>query len=510
MVILVMLLLLLGSIALFITKRSRETGFILALISTLALHWMCVLTYIAKKGGISADVQTLLFGLASVRRALQYMLVTLRQLGFAMAVGRYLFPLELVWLALHYSYDPAIRSRRWLPLAAAVLPAASLVLYTPDVFEAVIGWNRAMLRPMITASLVWIIAYIVLAMLLLWHEERGITIRFYRRQFQRKCGMLASIAALYLLYCPQDPAQVYLFYRDEYMGAAQGLWYLSPALSMVNYVLVIVAVLVFSAIGFDSLMHYTQQIIREGQEDMAIERKFDVASQGASVFVHSVKNQLLANRVLLRRIGAELDKPEADVEKLREYHASLSASNAMMLERMEELYKGVKSKSIQLVPNGIADVCAAAKERFLRKYPDANLSVSIQEDVQVFCDRTHLVESIYNLLTNGWEAQAAAGRESEPLRLLVRQERLWTAIEVRDRGNGIPAEQRKHIFEPFYSSKNSNYNWGMGLYYVRSIVKSHFGILRLDTKVGEGSSFFILLPRYGRMADAQACRKDEI
>ena len=323
----------------------------------------------------------------------------------------------------------------------------------------------------------------------------------------RICG---SAAALYLLYCPQDPAPVYLFYRDEDMGAAQGLWYLSPALSMVNYVLVIVAVLVFSAIGFDSLMHYTQQIIREGQEDMAIERKFDVASQGASVFVHSVKNQLLANRVLLRRIGAELDKPEADMEKLREYHASLSASNAMMLERMEELYKGVKSKSIQLVPNDIVDVCAAAKERFLRKYPDANLSVSIQEDVQVFCDRTHLVESIYNLLTNGWEAQAAAGRESEPLRLLVRQERLWTAIEVRDRGNGIPVEQRKHIFEPFYSSKNSNYNWGMGLYYVRSIVKSHFGVLRLDTKVGEGSSFFILLPRYGRMADAQACRKDEI
>ena len=81
---------------------------------------------------------------------------------------------------------------------------------------------------------------------------------------------------------------------------------------------------------------------------------------------------------------------------------------------------------------------------------------------------------------------------------------------MRDRGNGIPVEQRKHIFEPFYSSKNSNYNWGMGLYYVRSIVKSHFGVLRLDTKVGEGSSFFILLPRYGRMADAQACRKDEI
>ena len=115
MAILVMLLLLLGSVALFISRRSRETGLILAMIATLALHWMCVLTYIAKKGGISADVQALLFGMEGVRRALQYMLVTLRQLGFTMAVGRYLFPLELVWLALHYSYDPVIRSRRWLP-----------------------------------------------------------------------------------------------------------------------------------------------------------------------------------------------------------------------------------------------------------------------------------------------------------------------------------------------------------------------------------------------------------
>lgn len=510
MAILVMLLLLLGSVALFISRRSRETGLILAMIATLALHWMCVLTYIAKKGGIARDVQTLLYGLPAVRRALQYMLVTLRQLGFAMAIGRYLFPLLLVWLAMHYSYDPAIRRRRWLIPAAAVLPVLSLALYYPDVFEAVIGWNRAMLRVMVGASLAWILAYLAIALLLLLREERSITIRFYRRQFHRKCGLLLSAAALYLLYCPQDPAQVYLFYRDEYMGAAQGMWYLSPALSMRNYVLVILLVLVFSVMGFNALMHYTQQIIREGQEDMAIERKFDVASQGASVFVHSVKNQLLANRVLLKRIGAELERPDADMERLREYHRSLSASNEMMLGRMDELYKGVKSKSIQLVPNSICDVCETARERFARKYPDAVLRMEVPADVQVFCDRTHMAESIYNLLTNGWEAQVAAGRESEPLALLVQQERLWTVIEVRDRGNGIPAEQKKHIFEPFYSSKNSNYNWGMGLYYVRSIVKSHFGLLRLDTRLGQGSSFFILLPRYGRMADAQSCRKDEI
>ena len=56
--------------------------------------------------------------------------------------------------------------------------------------------------------------------------------------------------------------------------------------------------------------------------------------------------------------------------------------------------------------------------------------------------------------------------------------------------------QRKKIFEPFYSSKNSNFNWGMGLYYVREIVKSHLGSIRVESKEGVGSSFFILLPKY--------------
>ena len=39
--------------------------------------------------------------------------------------------------------------------------------------------------------------------------------------------MLLSVTALYALYCPQDPAQVYLFYQDAYM-AHRGLWYLNP------------------------------------------------------------------------------------------------------------------------------------------------------------------------------------------------------------------------------------------------------------------------------------------
>lgn len=90
-----------------------------------------------------------------------------------------------------------------------------------------------------------------------------------------------------------------------------------------------------------------------------------------------------------------------------------------------------------------------------------------------------------------------AGRDGQGnISLLAHNERLYTVIEVRDNGRGMTKSQLKKIFEPFYSSKNSNSNWGMGLYYVREIVKSHLGTLRIESKDGEGSSFYILLPKY--------------
>jgi len=508
MIILVLVLLALSFI-LFLTRRNRETGLIMALTAVLALHWLTVLTYIAKKGGITPDMQTLLYGINSIRTSMQYLVVTLKQLGYTMAVGRYLFPLVLLWLALYYSYTPGIRRRRWIGWAACTLPVLSLVCYYPPVFEWLISLAPWMLQALVNGTLAWILLYLAaMAGLILW-EYRGISMPYYRRLMRRRCAMIVSLTALYALYCPQDPAQVYLFYRNEYMGAVQGLWYLNPALNMINYLMVAATSIVCSAVGFHALMRNAYENLREGQEEIAIQRKFDTASKGASVFVHSVKNQLLANRVLHKRMGQELAKENADPEKLREYQRTLAQANEVMLQRMEELYHSVKSNFITLVPTPLEAVCQTAAERFGRKYPDALLEMKIPADVLILCDKIHMAETIYNLLTNGWEAQLTAGRTQESLCLECHQERLWTVVEVRDKGNGITAKQRKHIYDPFYSSKNTNFSWGMGLYYVRATVRSHLGSLRVDSRPGQGSSFYLQLPRYGSTNDLINGRRKE-
>ena len=76
-----------------------------------------------------------------------------------------------------------------------------------------------------------------------------------------------------------------------------------------------------------------------------------------------------------------------------------------------------------------------------------------------------------------------------------------TVLEVRDRGTGIPPTDIKHIFEPFYSGKNTNFNWGMGLYHVRTIVRSHLGSIRVENRPGAVFPFSSYCP-----GTPQGCR----
>ena len=370
-----------------------------------------------------------------------------------------------------------------------------LVIYYPRIFKWIIRQNSEMVMILPRCSLFFVLAYIIIAMLLILREWRDISMRFYRRQFAGRVMMILSLVILYVLYCPQDPAQVYLFYNNEYMGSRLGLWYLNPALNPGTYIIAFSLVIICTIIGVFCILRYARENILEGIEENTISRKFDTASKGASVFVHSVKNQLLANRVLLKRADAEISKPDPDLEAVRNYHQQLSQNNTFMIERMEELYRSVRTNSIILAEENLRSVFEDGLGLFHKKYPDARVIYSIPEDLTVLCDRNYLAEAIQNLLLNGWEAQIDPVRTDFPLEVSAHNERLLTVIEITDHGTGLSDEQRKHIFEPFWSSKNSNYNWGMGLYYTRQIIRSHLGTLRLETHPGTGTVFIIQLPR---------------
>jgi signal transduction histidine kinase len=68
-------------------------------------------------------------------------------------------------------------------------------------------------------------------------------------------------------------------------------------------------------------------------------------------------------------------------------------------------------------------------------------------------------------------------------------------IEVSDSGVGIPEHELNVIFRPFYTTKDSGI--GLGLSICRTIIEEHFGSIKVESSVGEGSTFTLSLPQDG-------------
>jgi signal transduction histidine kinase len=95
-----------------------------------------------------------------------------------------------------------------------------------------------------------------------------------------------------------------------------------------------------------------------------------------------------------------------------------------------------------------------------------------------------------NLVSNAVDAMPSGGR------LTLRARRLGgqLALSVEDTGAGIGAEERRHIFEPFYSTKPPGRGTGLGLAICREIAGALKGRIEVDSEPGRGSTFTLLVP----------------
>lgn len=491
MLIILMLFLIVSSILVLLVKRNRETFYIFGMCISLAILITGIMLYIAKKGGISESLQEFYFFNPVIKSYAQYFYITLDALGYTVAIGRYIFPLFLLLLAIHYSGEAWLKRRsKFIVMLVFLPPVISLILHYPGVFNYLTGTFAGYNKIVSDFSLIWVLLYMLFSVILLVVEAFSIQIKVFQSRFMVIIFFIFSILFLYLLYFGQNPIQIYQFYFWGY-----GIYYMDAVLSVPAYLTVVIINIVSAIIGFMCLLKYTKEMFDTDKEEIKIQRSFKLVSVGASVFVHSIKNQLLANRVIFKRLNNHLDN-EAEPVKVREYTDQLFERNELMLERIEDLYQSVKAQTVHLMPVSLKEVISDSVEKFHNKYPDKKVHVDITESAGVLADTPRMSEAIYNLITNAQEAvdDKALG-DGTGVFIRSYQTRQYTVIEVRDKGAGIERKDLKRIMEPFYSTKNSNFNWGMGLHYVHTIVKEHFGLLRYESREGEGTTFFLFLPK---------------
>jgi len=180
-------------------------------------------------------------------------------------------------------------------------------------------------------------------------------------------------------------------------------------------------------------------------------------------------------------------------------------------ERAKDLVKQILtfSRQSELEPKPIK-VKLIVKEALKLFRATLPATIEILQDLQsnsaVMADPTNIHQVIMNLCTNAGNAMLEEGGTLEIKIIDVDLDSdfvdrhpdidpgAFIKLTVSDTGHGISSEVMDRIFDPFFTTKEKSEGTGMGLAVVHGIIKSHGGIINVESELGKGSTFDVFLP----------------
>lgn len=251
---------------------------------------------------------------------------------------------------------------------------------------------------------------------------------------------------------------------------------------------------------------------REFECQMRQSQKLEAIGQLAGGVAHDFNN-ILSSILIEAEIAME---DEALSEEAREGLVSIleSGNRAANLTRQLLLFSRKQQLESTIVDfNPLVERLLKMLRRMIRE--DIDLVVGLgHSPAWVEGDPGTLEQIIMNLVVNARDAMPTGGRLEVTVDSLELAEfecrsgekcpaGTYVRLRVQDTGMGIPPEIQDHIFEPFFTTKAPDRGTGLGLSTVMGIVKQHGGCLTLDSTVGGGTLFTVLLPFAGEVLEVE-------
>ena len=223
-----------------------------------------------------------------------------------------------------------------------------------------------------------------------------------------------------------------------------------------------------------------------------VKRAWQEQKQFVSDASHELKTPLT---VILS--SSELAAEEQDVQRTKQYVEGIHAESLRMKALVEDMLTLARTESGTRPETEAVDLSDTVLESVLAFEPVAfecgrELVYDIQPELTVMGSGVQLRRLTDILLDNAVKYAA----EGTPIRLLLRQEGRCAALRVENRGETIPAEKLRHIFDRFYradESRSGGEGFGLGLAIAQSIAQSHGGSIGCASEEGV-TRFTVTLP----------------
>jgi len=248
------------------------------------------------------------------------------------------------------------------------------------------------------------------------------------------------------------------------------------------------SVLSFSVVLF-SLLRYKSIDRILASKNYRHSRMYRHDDFGVRALSHSLKNQLLAIKFESEALVAGLP-PEGDLSENARTILSLSSE---AVNGLNEMYRKIQRRDLVLELVSMNDFLSDWTKRRKERLPDgvtAEFRPS-RIDAKALIDKGHIEECCSVIVQNAIDAIDPRGGRLEIGGDLAG---IWLVVSFTDDGQGIPKELIHHVGEPFFTTKSSTSNWGLGLSYVKRIIRAHHGYMEVVSEQGQGTTVRLFLP----------------
>jgi two-component system NtrC family sensor kinase len=242
-----------------------------------------------------------------------------------------------------------------------------------------------------------------------------------------------------------------------------------------------------------------EDITSRVEANRAVARTEKLAAVGrlAAGVVHEINNPLATiaacAEALETRVAEGAFGKSAEVDDLREY-LSLIRSEAFRCKTITNgLLDFSRNRAGQHAPVELGEMLEATARLLRHQKRSRNVEITVEaggDVAPVSGDAGQLQQAVIILAENAIDAMPQGGT----LVLRAGNEGAGVRVEVCDTGVGIPQENLARIFDPFFTTKEVGQGTGLGLAVCYGIVTEHGGRVTVDSVVGRGTTFTLVLP----------------
>lgn len=265
-----------------------------------------------------------------------------------------------------------------------------------------------------------------------------------------------------------------------------------------------VSELIFSRGKLEQLNENLEQRVEEKTQKLKIAQhqiiqaeKMSSLGRLAAVIAHEINNPISGIIVFINLIKKIISKENVSEEKLKKVGENLDIMESeakrcghIVTELLSFSRQGDKVEKCHI--DTILNKAIAILNHNM-KTKNIELCLNIENNLpEISCIPGQIQQIFMNLIQNAMDAMDTGG--DLVIAFTNNHKNNQIIMRFKDSGTGIPKENIKHLFEPFYSSKDKGQSIGIGLFIVYGFIEQHNGTIEVSSEEGMGTEFLIKLP----------------